>query len=101
MAGAVTVVRRAGGCSQPRRGETMMTDTASRWNVRSSLALLAGLTGLLLGALPAQAQEVCGDLGDMSNETVDLYLDELEDEFGVDLNDPELCTELTKNFIKA
>jgi len=79
----------------------MMTNTASRWNVRWGLALLAGLTGLLLGALPAQAQEVCGDLGDMSSETLDLYLEELEDEFDVDLDDGELCTELTKNFIKA
>ena len=78
-----------------------MTENAARWNVRSGLALVAGLTGLLFGALPSHAQTVCGDLNDMTEETVQLYLEELEDEFDIDLNDPELCADLTENFIKA
>lgn len=66
-----------------------------------SLMLLAGTTALLFAALPAQAQDVCGDLGDIPSEVTELYLDELDDEFAVDLNDADLCTKLTENFVKA
>lgn len=65
--------------------------------------LLAGLTALLFAALPAQAQlgDTCPTLNDIPEETLDLYLDELEDEFGADQGDDELCSKLTDNFVKA
>jgi len=63
--------------------------------------LLAGMTVLLFAALPAQAQEVCADIDDVPEEVTELYVDELNDEFSVDLNDADLCSKLTDNFIKA
>ena len=77
-----------------------MTTTTLR-GVRSGLALLAGVAGLLFGATPARAQDVCGDLEDIAAETLDLYLDELSDEFDTGLNDDALCTKLMDNFSKA
>ena len=63
--------------------------------------LLAGMTAVLFAALPAQAQEVCADPGDVPEDVTELYLEELEEEFDVDLNDAELCEKLTENFVKA
>ena len=79
----------------------MTTIATSTRRARGALLFLASCFGLLLLAAPAQAQDVCGDLEDMTNETLDLYLEELNDEFDVDLNDGDLCTKLTENFIKA
>jgi hypothetical protein len=79
----------------------MTTIESMLGHARWGLALLAGLTALMFAGAPAQAQEVCADIGGISDEVLDLYLDELDDEWGVDLNDGDLCTALTKNFIKA
>jgi hypothetical protein len=68
--------------------------------VNIKLTLLLGGMGLLLGALPASAQ-ICGDLGDVGGETFDAYIDLLNEDFEVDLNDEDLCTSLTKIFIKG
>jgi hypothetical protein len=79
----------------------MTTIESLRGHARWGLALLAGLTALVFSGAPAQAQEVCADIEGIAGEVLDLYLDELDDEWGVDLNDSDLCTTLTKNFIKA
>jgi hypothetical protein len=79
----------------------MTTIETLRGHVRWGLALLAGLTALSFSGGPAQAQEICGDLEGLAEDVLDLYLDELDDEWGVGFNDEDLCTTLTKNFIKA
>ncbi len=79
----------------------MTTIATSLRSARWGLALLGGVAGLLLTALPAQAQELCGLLPDAAENALDLYLDELDDEFSVNLNDGDLCGKLTQNFIKA
>ena len=79
----------------------MTTITLSLRSARWALALIMGMTGLLLGSVPAQAQDICGDLEDAAEDALDLYVDELDEEFSVDLADEDLCVTLTKNFIKA
>lgn len=66
---------------------------------KGRLVLLAALMGMLFGAAPASAQ-ICGDLADVG-ETFDAYIDLLDEDFEVDLNDEDLCTSLTKIFIKG
>jgi hypothetical protein len=77
----------------------MATIETSTRGARWGLALLAGMAGLLTG-MPAQAQ-VCGASDSMREELLDLYLDELDDEFEVDTGDEEFCSKLTENFVKA
>ena len=76
-----------------------MSLRSARW----ALALIGGLAGLSFGALPAQAQgtELCGDIEDMADQAFETYLEELDEEFALDLGDEKLCESLTKNFIKA
>jgi len=79
-----------------------MTTIVNRFAfIRSAVALLAGVAALSFVPRPAAAQEVCADLEGLAEEALDLYLDELDDEFGVDLNNPDLCTKLAENYIKA
>lgn len=69
-----------------------------------TLVLLTGIFTLLFAALPARAQlqdGACPRLNDVPEEILNLYLDELEDEFEADFGGDALCSALRKNFVKA
>jgi hypothetical protein len=92
----------SGRTNDHEKGDANMTRIVTSLRLANwRLALLGAVTCLLLGALPSSAQDVCGDLEDMTEETLDLYIDELNEEWDVDLNDGDLCTKLTENFIKG
>lgn len=79
----------------------MATIGTSTRGARWGLALLGGMLGLLFTGLPAQAQMICGASEDMREDLLELYIEELADEFEVDTGDEEFCSKLTENFIKA
>jgi hypothetical protein len=67
----------------------------------TKLAALGVLAGLLLTAAPARAIIQCAQLSGLAQQSFIFMADQLDEAFGVDLDDESLCKKLTKNFIKA
>ena len=67
----------------------------------SLLTLLGGMAALLFLADPAQAQVCEADLEDLAEDVLELYIDELNSVWGVDLENEEFCTKVANNFFKA
>ena len=69
---------------------------------RVTIALLGGIASAMLLTAPARALEICGgDLEDLPDQILDVYLDQLAADPGVGLEDEEFCSKLTQNFVKA
>lgn len=66
-----------------------------------SLAWLIGVTGAWLVAQPAAAQPPCLEPDDAAEETLEFLIERLDFNFGVDLNDADLCEALAENFSKT
>jgi hypothetical protein len=68
---------------------------------RLALALLQASAALLFAAAPAAAQQICGNVLDAADDTLDLHLQNLGFGIGVPVDDEEVCEKLTGYFVKG